>query len=369
MSTKIAPINNAINIIANSLSAGVFKSYDKNGNEVKDDKLVALLNKPNPHQNKEEFINSFVRNLIAGGYVYIEPKSDINGYQRRLDRLGEKGSPQLYCLNTDYICFNYKDINRFSYDDGNIKRENVSVDTIIPFFDMFQDTCNINKGVSRLCSLKHQINSYYKAQKAKGHKIDSSGHFIVHPSVKSAMGSQFGVALDDALDEMKPDYTQRKYLEDKLQNGGYLNNKSVSIMNTEVGVVNLAESIQNYSYDDEVQEDIAIMYATLGIKKEMTNMSDSSAKYENFQQAERSFYEKTIFPIAKNFCESIAEYYEWENEIKMDFTHLSFYDSIRRNESLNNKDYIEQIIMLKAQEILSVEECKKLLPENFKNNL
>lgn len=239
----------------------------------------------------------------------------------------------------------------------------------MPLFDIYQDTCNMNKGVSRLKSLKHQINSYYKAQKAKGHKIDSSGHFIIHPSVKSAMGSQFGVALEDALDENKPDYTQRKYLEDTLKSGGYLNNKSVSVLKTEVGVINLAESIQNYSYDDEVQEDIAIMYATLGIKREMTNLKESGAKYENYQQAERSFYEKTIFPLAKNICESIVEYYEWENRIEMDFSHLSFYDSIRRSESLNNKDYIEQIIMLKAQEILTIEECKKLLPDDFKQKI
>lgn len=368
LSLNVACVDESIDVIARAFSSGVPYMEDKNGERTQDDKLVEFLLEPNKHQNFKEFGKDFIRNLYASGYSYLLPTSDSDSNKRRLDKLDSELRPELKVLNTDCIEYMEKtwfglvdNRNKFKYTQGG-SDVTYEFDDVIPFWDKAQDPKNYRLGVSRLLALKDEITNVIISNRAKTNKLKNSGKFLVTQSRKNA-NANFGSQLDQPVNIENPHYTQRNLLEDNLSNTGFAKDKSITILKEEMQSINLMESIQNYSYDDEVKEDKRTVKNTFGIPRELQNIGDDNSKYENRKEARLELLDLTVLNLAPNFTESIQNYYDPSNKRKLvlDYSHDSAFEIVEGKAEIRLKSEIETLITLYEKEVLSKDELKKKL--------
>lgn len=373
-------MSDAISIITDQLASAEIYSVDQDGNKYyeDDDNLVYLLNHPNKFEGKEEFLKSFGRYLLAGGYTYIEPTSESLAAIKRLDRVREtKNRPEIIALNPDYIRWDKHYLGfinarysggKFNYQYPNSNKSEVkNAEQLIPFYDRQIDSCNPYKGVSRLLALSEQINNYYKSKKAKSTKIDSVGHFIISPSSKSLNGD-FSITqnLDAPVSfQGNKDYTQKDLIEDNLMNGGLAQGKTVTVLRTEIQVNNLAESIQDYYIDNDIREDKREIYNEYNIPRELQNVGDDVAKYENRHRAELWLNSNVVHPIATNLAASIKAYYQHDRKIIFDWSHLPFYTVATKEKQGVIESKVNNIIELVKIGVYTPNEAKEII-ENIK---
>lgn len=341
---------------------------DEKGALLQDDPLIDFLLEPNKSQNFKEFGKDFIRHLYASGYSYLLPTSDSDSNKRRLDKLDSELRPELKVLNTDCIEYMEKtwfglvdNRNKFKYTQGgsDIIYE---FDEVIPFWDKCQDPKNYRLGVSRLIALKDEITNVIIANRAKTNKLKNSGKFLVTQGRKNA-NANFGSQLDQPVNIENPSYTQRNLLEDKLSTTGFAQDKSITILKEEMQAINLMETIQNYSYDDEVKADKRTVKNTYGIPRELQNIGDDQSKYENRKEARLELLELTILNLAPNFTESIQNYYDPNNKRKLvlDYSNDSAFEITEGKAELRLKSEIETLVTLFEKEIITKDEITKKL--------
>lgn len=371
LSLQVAPIDESIDCIARAFSSGIPYMQKENGELTQDDDLVKFLLKPNNNQNFKEFSKEFVRNLYASGYSYLFPTS-LNGANiRRLDKLKSETRPELFALNTDYI--SYKNaylfglINKRNKFDYNLNGTKITLDynQVIPFWDKTQDPENYRIGISRIVALKDEITNIILANRAKTNKIKQSGKFLVTPSSRS-LNNSIGNQMDQVINPENPTYKQRDLLEDTLESSGLSMDKSITVSKTELQVLNLMESIQDYSYDEETKEDKRTIKNAYSIPRELQNMGDDTAKYENRKQAYLDLFTLTILPLAINFTETIQNYYYKESKDKLilDYSHHPVFEIIEQKIEDKNKDQIDIILKLLDKDLITNEEAKQKLKAN-----
>ena len=343
---------------------------DENGELHQDDALIDFVLNPNKNQNFKEFSKDFIRNLYASGYCYLRPTSQSDSNVRRLDKLDSEARPELKVLNCDYIEYLQKEFfglvdnrNKFKYIYGG-SQEVIDYDDIIPFWDKVQDPKNFRLGVSRLVALKDEITNIITANRAKTNKIENSGKFLVTQARKNG-NVNFGSQLDQPVNIENPSYTQRNLLEDKLANTGLARDKSITILKDEMQAINIMESIQNYSYDDEVKEDKRTVKNTFGISRELQNIGDDNSKYENRKEATLEMFSLNIIPLAANFTESIQKHYDPNNKRKLvlDYTKHPSFEIMEGKAEERIKSEIATLVTLFEKEIISKEEITKRLKD------
>ncbi len=364
LSLNVSPIDEAIDIIARSFASGVPYLKDENGELSQDNDLVQFLLQPNKDQNFKEFAKEYIRNLFASGYSYLEPCSDNGAFVRTLSRLDREDRPELKALNTDYISYPNNRLDDFIYTVDGLQQTKNFTD-MIPFWDKVQDPCNHRIGVSRMLSLRDEITNVILANRAKTNKIKQSGKFLATPK-SSGLSNQIGLQLDQPVNLKKPDYKQRDFIEDKLENTGLASHgKSITVTNTEMSVMNVMESIQDYSYDDEIKEDKRTIKNDFGIPKELQNIGDDPAKYENRKEAYLELFTLNIIPLATNFTESIQRYYapEISEKLVLDFSHHPAFEIIKNEEQDKKNSQVDMLINLFDKGIITSEVINRKLSE------
>lgn len=370
LSLHVACVDEAIDTVARAFSSGIPYMQDESGELSQDDYLIDFLLEPNKNQNFKEFSKDFVRNLYASGFSYLLPKSESDSNKRRLDKLDSESRPELTVLNTDYIEYMEKEWfglidnrNKFKYtvNGSSIIYE---YDEVIPFWDKVQDPKNFRLGISRLVALKDEITNVITANRAKTNKIENSGKFLVTQARKNA-NANFGSQLDQPVNIENPSYTQRNLLEDKLTQTGLARDKSITILKEEMQAINVMESIQNYSYDDEVKEDKRTVKNTFGIPRELQNIGDDNSKYENRKEAYLELFTLNILPLADNFTETLQNYYDPSNKRKLvlDYTHHPAFEIVEGKAEERLKSEIATLITLFEKEVISKPELTKKLKD------
>lgn len=368
LSLNVAPIDEAIDILANAFSSGILYKENDKGELTQDDELIQFLLNPNNNQNFKEFAKQFIRSLYSSGYAYLLPFSENEANLRRLDKLNFIDRPQIKVLNPDCIDYTNKSWfglvdknNTFKYTENNYL-QSYDFNNVIPFWDKTQDPDNYRIGVSRLVAIVDEIENVIIAKRAKTNKLKQSGKFIATPSSKS-LANGFGNQLDLPVDHMKPDYKQKHLIEDKLSNTGFAKEKSITVTNIEMDVKNVMESIQNYSYDDEVREDHRTIKNIFRIPKELQNIGDDSPKYENRKEAFSELFDLVIMPLGVNFTESIQQYYEpnKKGKLVLDYSHHPAFEMAKNKKELRIKSEVETLINLYDKQIISLEVLTKKL--------
>ena len=345
LAQSVDPIDSAITFYCELLASGKLKSIDKNGKEVTDtDLLIKLLQNPNENQNFAQFIKENLYYTLSHGWSYIVPQSSAIGFEKSLKQniknsIYNVDPDHVKFLNQNWIqsIFNKKEV-RFQYKPLGFNE--VYFTDVINFIDVRQNSQKPHIGVSRLLALKQQIENWSIAGQAKENMIKRTGSALV-----SLDGKVEDLALDGTTFERDNQNnvsatTHKDKLNKELQETGLGNGNSVMFSTLPLKVTPLSAGIDSIPFDKMMVEDARQIYNKFNVPKEFQNLTTESAKFMNRQMAMIEVIQNTIEPLARSFCDKIQSFYNWENTISIDFSHLPVFA-----ENQNTKITTQQAII------------------------
>lgn len=371
LSLNVAAINQAIITISGMITAGKIVAYDNNGELDENEPLIELLKNPNSDQTFNEFMETLVRNTLASGYSYLVPYAESVANKRRLDKVGTSNAPKLEVLISDYIHFDTNNLYglftkrlKNSKIEYRVNNQNIQLNTsdLIVIWDKSQSPNNELKGISRLDSLQDEINNIILANRGKTNKIKLSGHTIVHSSTKSSQG-MFSENLTDSVSIEDPNYTQKDLIEDKFESKGLAQGKSITVTPVELSSFNLMEGIKDVDFTSEKQGDERQLYGVYGIPKELQNLDDNAAKYENRTAARLEVFENVVQPLVAKIFDNINNFYQPKSKVGMDFSHLPFFQIYKQRENESKDKMYNRMVELYDKGIITETELKDKIKE------
>lgn len=338
LAQTIDPIDSTITFYAEILSSGVLKATNKAGEDVTDtDELIQLLQNPNEFQNFKEFIKEWLYYHYSHGWNYIVPLSSATGYEKRIKVSGVK--TKLYNVDPDQIVwsnsfignilnlFGLSNQNKLSFEYKPLGMKSINYHTVIPFIDVRQNPEKPYMGISRLLSLRQQIQNYSLALQGKENLIKRSGSQLI--SLDVSKNEDFG--LDSIIgtgqmdDEGNPIVTTHKEkLEEQLRSTGLGNgSKGVMFSTLPLKVTPLSAGLESIDFDKLGGQDARQMMNKFNVPKEFQNLILSDvAKYDEKNSSMKFILQNIIIPLAQSFCDKTTTYFDWENKITLDYMHL-----------------------------------------------
>ncbi|MBC7748663.1 MAG: phage portal protein, partial [Methylotenera sp.] len=327
-------IDSTITFYAEILSSGILKSFDKDGNDVTDnDALIDLLKNPNDNQNFQQFIKEWIYYHYSHGWGYVVPQSSAVGFEKRL---GGNTKTYLYNVDPDHQVFNdqtsfwgFFNLNsnskEISFDYKPLGFKGVQYKNVIPFFDVRQNPEKPWIGVSRLLALRQQIENYSLGLQGKANLIKRSGNILVSLDAKTEdMGMDSSIGTGQFTQDGTPiTTTHKEKLEQQLRETS-LGNDSMGIIFSTLPLKSqpLSAGLENLKFDEGMIEDARQILNKFNLPKEFQNLTKETAKFANRQLAMVEVVQNTIEPLATSFCDKMQTYFNWENKIALDFSHL-----------------------------------------------
>jgi len=373
LAQSVDPIDSTITFFAEILSSGNLKSLDKDKKDVSDkDALIALLKNPNDNQNFQEFIKEWLYYLYSHGWNYVVPQSSAFGFEKNLE-----GSTKTQLFNCDpdhvewgsqYSLWNFfqakKEIS-FNYKPYNFNA--VKYSNVIPFFDVRQNPEKPHIGISRLLALRQQIQNYSLSLQGDENLIKRSGSILVSLDAKTEdMGfdSSVGTGLFDE-DGTPITTTHKEKLEDQLRDTG-LGTQSKGIMFSTLPLKSqpLSAGLENIKFDEKMIGYARQILNKYNVPKEFQNLDKETAKFANRQMAMIEVIQNTIQPLADSFCEKMQTYFNWENKIVLDFSHLPVFSDNESTKLETQQSLVDLYAGLFEKGIITDQEFKLILKEN-----
>lgn len=376
MAQSIDPIDSTITFYAEILSSGILKSLDKEGVNVTDsDALVALLKNPNTNQNFQQFIKEWLYYHYSHGWNYVVPQSSAVGFEKKLEG---KTQTQLFNCDPDLIVwdnsilnfiFNFfkKESNTITFSYKPLGFKGIKYTNVISFFDVRQNSEKPYIGVSRLLSLKKQIQNYSLALQGKTNLIKRSGSQLVSLDNKTedfGMDSMVGTGLFDK-DGMPIMITHKEKLEQQIRETG-IGNSSAGIIfaNIPLKVQSLSDGLENIDFDGYGVQDSRVIFNKFNLPKEFQNITTESAKFMNRQAAMIEVIQNTIEPLGTSFCDRMKTYFNWENTITLDFSHLPVFSDNEQTKVTTQQAIVTMYQGLLEKGQITIEVFNQKLKEN-----
>ncbi|MEC4050589.1 phage portal protein [Flavobacterium sp. SUN046] len=371
LAQTVDPIDSTITFYAEILSSGILKSFDKNDNEVENDALVELLKQPNENQNFQQFIKEWLYYHYSHGWNYVVPQSTSVGFERRL---GGNSKTSLYNCDPDHIVFNnqgtlwnFFSLNKetnFDYKPYSFRA--IKYKDVISFYDVRQNPERPYIGVSRLLSLRQQIQNYYLSLQGKENLIKRSGSTLVSLDAKTedmGMDSEIGTGQFDK-DGNPITTTHKEKLEEQLRATG-LGTNSMGIMFSTLPLKStpLSQGLENINFDRLSVEDARQILNKFNLPKEFQNLTSETAKFQNRQMAMIEVIQNTIEPLASSFCDKIRAYFNWENKIVLDFSHLPVFSDNEQTKITTQQSQVDMYIGLNEKGLIDDNQLKKILQD------
>jgi phage portal protein BeeE len=372
LAQTIDPIDSAITFYAEILSSGILKSLDTKGNDVTDtDALIALLKNPNENQNFQQFIKEWLYYHFAHGWNYVVPQCSSVGFEKKLN-----GTTKTQLYNCDPDHFTWGSSSTFF---GLIKNKkvtfsykpldfiNIDYTDVIPFIDVRQNSEKPYMGVSRWLALRKQIENYSLALQGDENLIKRSGSILVSLDAKTEdMGLDSVVGTGQFDDEGNPiTTTQKQQLEKQLKETG-LGNNSMGIMYSSLPLKSqpLSAGLENIKFDEKMIGYARQIYNKLNVPKEFQNLDKETAKFANRQMAMMEVIQNTIEPLAGSFCDKMKTYFNWENTIYLDFSHLPVFADNEETKTTTQQAIVTLYTGLFEKNIIDQARLTKILEEN-----
>lgn len=377
LAQTIDPIDSTITFYAEILSSGILKSLDKEGNDVTDkDSLIALLKNPNENQNFQQFIKEWLYYHYSHGWNYVVPQSSAVGFEKRIG-----GSTKTYLYNVDPDHQVFSDQTSFwGFFNLNVNSKEVSFDykplalkgikykNVISFFDVRQNSEKPWVGVSRLLALRQQIENYSLTLQGKENLIKRTGSILV--SLDAAKNEDLGLDSGIGTGQFDKDtgapviITHKEKLEQDLRETS-LGNGSMGIMFSTLPLKSqpLSAGLENVKFDDMAVEDARQILNKFNLPKEFQNLTKETAKFANRQLAMIEVIQNTIEPLASSFCDKMQTYFNWENKIVLDFSHLPVFADNENTKITTQQAQVNLYMGLFEKGRITEDELNKYLKE------
>jgi len=316
-------ISSCIEIRAKLLSQAEFFIEDANGDKNFDNDLIKLLNNPNPHQSKQDFLKQFEWFKSSYGWVYQKPYKAV-GF----------APTSIYNLKSSCIEFPNKMLNPMVWTDKETKeyykqkftyefddyKSSFELNSIIPFYDLTNSLSDEKDSFitapSRLDSIIKQISNIGLIGDAENVMIQTNGREMFFGG--QSKGGNLGISLQLDADD-------KKNIESSLMNNygfGYGKKRSIALKN-EVGHKSLHIPLKELGLHESLISNANLVREAFEVPNELYDTYMKGSTFENQKEALIGFVQNTVQGIADDLANSWTSYFGYENTpIKASFSHL-----------------------------------------------
>jgi len=358
----IPELNAVICTDARMFANGILKEVDANGTEVKNSKLVAVLNNPNWFQSGEEFRRQsrLFRLIFGNEYIYEMVPFGID--------LENANARALYTLPPNWMEIKYTETQPFfmftetpeglkytiqyrgkEYPIPSANLIHLNDDRVRMTSKYGENGGNIFKGESKLKALTPATNNLKMAYETRGTLLKNRG----------ALGMLSGGAVDKlGAVPLQPDEQERIQNEYAAKYGGLHGQSQLLITNATLTWQQMSVNPDKMGLYTETAEDFNKIIDAYGSRRELYAGKD--ATYENAKAAEKGVYMDTIIPAGAEWVAGINKKYRAGAKTKLiiDYTHLPIFqeDLGKRGESL--KSNIDALSLALADQAITIDMYK-----------
>lgn len=291
-------------------SLGKFSVY-KDEEEIEDDPILKLLNKPNPLQTGKQFVWDYMFwNMLGNVNLYVDSKLIEKNklYFLEKDKIeypNDFKKDKIILSNAAYtklqdaiLTYKQKD-NSFSF----------KYKQLIQLFDLSNGLGNFFESPSRLDALYKIVSNSDLALNSKNINAEFMSKFFVSGKVDVKDTSQMPMG----------EYDKQSIRESMRSNENVYPTKTM---------VDVKRFIDNYgvlkSLDEAFLNDYYLIGKAFGIPRDVLEAYNSST-YENQEKARASHISYTIQPKMNDLCTALESYFGYDKEgksIEIDYSHL-----------------------------------------------
>lgn len=377
LAQSVDPIDSTITFFAEIFSSGIYKAVDKNGIDVTDtDLLVQLLNNPNEFQNGSEYRKQWLYYHYANGWNYEYPKSDSAGFEKNLTKNSEATATKIYNLDPDHIVWKTSFTNNllnflgflksklilFSYKPFGFSQ--IEFSQVIPYFDVRQDSEKPFIGVSRLCALQQQIDNFRLSVKGKQNLIKRTGVILVSQSKQNEdLGLETRFFKGNDADGVPIQTSHKESLQEDLRNASLSNDSMGVIFSTlSLNPTPLSQGLENVKFDDYSIQDARQIINKFNLPQELANLTPkTSVTAEDRKSASLSVIQNIIQPLANSFCDKKMSFFNHENKISLDFSHLPMFSENENTKILTHTSIVNLYKTLFTENLITDKQFKDKL--------
>ncbi len=332
---ELPELNAVICTGARMFGNGIIKEVDSNGNEVKNSKLVDILNNPNWFQSGEEFRRQTYiwRKIFGNEYLFENGPIGVDFENAKskalftlppnwMDVRYKETAPFFTFLETPdglkyVICYEGKDIIipkdtliHLNDDRVSMKSDNGSIGYV------GQSNYSMFKGESKCRALTPALNNLRMAYDTRGTLLKNRG----------ALGILAG-ATGDKLGSMPLDAEERKRIQQEYSHnyGGLTGQSQLIVTASELKWQQMSINPDKMGLYTETAEDFNKIIDAYGSKREL--FAGKDVTYENQKAAEKGVYIDSIIPDANEWLAGFNKKHRSGAKTKLiiDFFHLAIF--------------------------------------------
>jgi HK97 family phage portal protein len=300
----IPELSAIINMKANTTSNAIYKSVDKDGNEIfttESDILLALLNKPNWLGGKNEFIvqTKVFRELFGNEFLYIQKPFAIDK-PNQLFSIPQNLIKAEYRSDVPYFEQTDNSNVRYSYKTKSGQYKVLESSQVIHMNDnRVTMKSAVDKdlvlGESKVETNKVIINNMRAAYESRGVIIRKRGALGIISSDARDVG---GVV---PIEPEQKELLQKEYSENY---GGMEHQDQLIITEAAIKYQQMGVNPDKLGLFQENEEGFNKLLDDFGVPSEIFSRT-KGATYENQRQAEKGLYIRTIIPEANSWCSNL----------------------------------------------------------------
>ena len=316
-------ISACIEIRAKILSQAQFYTEDANGDANYDHEFLELINNPNPHQSKQDFLKQFEWFKSSYGWVYQKPFKAV-GFTPK----------SIYNLKASCITFPDKMKNPMVWTDKEVReyykqkityelnddKKHIELKEIIPFYDLtnaLEDSkASFITSPSRIDSIIKQVSNIGLIGDAENVMIQTNGREMFFGG--QAKGGNLGISLGLEDDD-------KQNIESNLiSNYGFGAGKRRSIaLKQEVGHKSLHIPLKELGLHESLISNGNLVREAYEVPNELYDTYMKGSTFENQKEALIGFVQNTVQGVADDLANSWTTHFGLEGTpIKASFSHL-----------------------------------------------
>ena len=323
MSLKNPVISACIEIRAKLLSQAEFYIEESNGDKNLDDDLIKLINNPNVHQSKQDFLKQFEWFKSTYGWVYQKPYAAL-GFAPKA----------IFNLKSANIEFPKAMLNPMVWTDKDVKNyykqkliykiqdeeKSIELKEVIPFYDLSNSLNDKKEGFitspSRIESIIKQISNIGLIGDAENVMIQTNGREMFFGG--QTKGGNLGISLQ--LDTEDKNNIERNL----MNNYGFGAGKRRSIaLKNEAGHKSLHIPLKDLGLHDSLISNANIVREAYEVPNELYDTYMKGSTFENQKEALIGFVQNTVQGVADDLANSWTSHFGYEERpIKASFSHL-----------------------------------------------
>lgn len=317
----------------------------RNGKPQPNDKLLNLLQQPNPFQSQRQFLWDYMFwNMLGTAYLYTNTKiikdTTVNYFinPSRLewtDALIQKLDKFVYSSKSkrelEQLTIKYKNL------DGSYNTYQLS--ELTPFFDLSNGLGNWHKGNSSIDALHKIVANTDEALTAKNINLEFSRKFFITGQHKEndIYGTPMGV-------------DEKKSIETSLRG-----EKPVYAIKSMVDLKRFVDDMAKLQLDESYFSDYFKIASMYGIPKDVAEAYAKGSTYENQEKAKAAWIEQSIAPKGEDLMDGFQKIYGYNEkniDLVISWNHLSFMQVFERDRASVKASKLANLRMAQEMGIL-----------------